>query len=424
MNLARSEDKSVDTVTLNHQTLAGLGLELADYDQMVGSFYDGALDPKIMGRTLCTVRGMFRANYATLILRVPDQPDLGLMIVAGDIEGEGELTYQTYPQTNTPFVGQALDQVFTVEDLMSESEWVQSAYFKAYCGPQNVYHVMGADISTPDGGKLRFRITRPKSSPAFSSAERALCSSFLPHLRRALHLHNLLDRSESMSELYAQAISRLSVATIVLDETGKVLRLNPVAEEILKNADGLKLVGGRLEATYPSDNRELQRLVKHAFSQDVRDGGVTADAMSVTRPSGQVSLGLVVEAIPSLEWAEGKSKPAAVIYIRDSVGKSLASEVVTKQLFNLTKAETALAMELANGLSLEEAAENLNIRRNTARAHLRSIFSKTGVRRQTELVRILLNSVVALGKPKCALRAAESVVVPAPQLARPVRKSA
>ena len=36
------------------------------------------------------------------------------------------------------------------------------------------------------------------------------------------------------------------------------------------------------------------------------------------------------------------------------------------------------------------------IRRNTARAHLRAIFSKTGVRRQTELVRILLNSVAPL----------------------------
>ena len=31
---------------------------------------------------------------------------------------------------------------------------------------------------------------------------------------------------------------------------------------------------------------------------------------------------------------------------------------------------------------------------------LRSIFSKTGVRRQTELVRIMLNSVVALGAPQ------------------------
>jgi DNA-directed RNA polymerase subunit F len=38
----------------------------------------------------------------------------------------------------------------------------------------------------------------------------------------------------------------------------------------------------------------------------------------------------------------------------------------------------------------------LNIKRNTARAHLRSIFSKTGVRRQTELVRIFLNSVAWL----------------------------
>ena len=47
--------------------------------------------------------------------------------------------------------------------------------------------------------------------------------------------------------------------------------------------------------------------------------------------------------------------------------------------------------------ALEEAAEALNIRRNTARAHLRSIFSKTGVRRQTELVRLFLNSVVLLG---------------------------
>jgi DNA-binding CsgD family transcriptional regulator len=74
--------------------------------------------------------------------------------------------------------------------------------------------------------------------------------------------------------------------------------------------------------------------------------------------------------------------------------------VVTSQLYNLTPAETLLALELANGLSLEEASEALNIRRNTARAHLRSIFSKTGVRRQTELVRIMLNSVVALAGPQ------------------------
>ena len=223
----------------------------------------------------------------------------------------------------------------------------------------------------------------------------------IPHLRRALHMHSLLDRSESLGSLYSQTISRLAVATIVLDESGSVLQLNPVAREILDSQDGLKLVGGRLEATYPSDNRELSRLVRNAFTR-ARQGeavGQGAEAMSISRPSGQVNLGVVVELIPSQELLEGKGKPTVMVYVRDAVGKSLVSTVVTSQLYHLTPAETALALELANGLSLEEASELLNIRRNTARAHLRSIFSKTGVRRQTELVRIMLNSVVALGQP-------------------------
>jgi len=411
----------VENPVLTHAALAELGLDLAGYDRLVGDIYDGALDPRPMAHTLENLRQAFQANYVTLILRVPDQPDMGVMIVAGDIEGEGEVIYMAYPQAHTPFSGQPLDQVVTIDDIMTSAQWEQDPYFKMYCSQQNVYHVMGVDISTPDSGKLRFRVTRAKTSPNFSLSDRALCASFIPHLRRALNIHNLLDRSESISELYAQAISRLSVATLVLDESGSVLRVNPVAQSILASGDGLKLVGGRLEATYPSDNRELQRLIRSAFSEDTLK---TAEAMSVTRPSGQVNLGLVVEPIPSMDWADEKGKPAALVYIRDAASKSLASEVVTKQLFNLTKAETALAMELANGLSLEEAAEILNIRRNTARAHLRSIFSKTGVRRQTELVRILLNSVVALGKPQATLKVAAKPKVQVPPLTLASRRQA
>ncbi|MBF4554466.1 helix-turn-helix transcriptional regulator [Pseudomonas sp. p50] len=416
----------MENSSLSVQALADMGLELADYDRLIGEFYDGALDHKLMAKTLRHVRSVYQANYVTLILRVPEQPDLGLMIVVGDIEGDGEVSYWAYPQAVTPFNNPPMDRVFTVDDLMTESEWANSVYFKTYGTLHDTYHIMGADISTPDGGKLRFRITRPKAAPKFTSSERTLCEMLLPHLRRAMHVHNLLDRSESISELYSQAISRLSVATIVLDQNGSVLRLNSVASELLSHADGLKLVGGRLEATYPTDNRELQRLVRNAFARDVNSEAVStaAEAMSVSRPSGQINLGVVVEAIPTQDWAEGKSKPVVVVYIRDAVGRSMASETVTKQLFNLTRAETALAMELANGLSLEEAAEVLNVRRNTARAHLRSIFSKTGVRRQTELVRIILNSVVALGKPKLAMLATDKLETPVLKLAQPERNRA
>ena len=92
-----------------------------------------------------------------------------------------------------------------------------------------------------------------------------------------------------------------------------------------------------------------------------------------------------------------RDRPCAAVFVRDSDSQAKPPVRLAQELFQLTAAETMLAIKLANGLSLEEAAEALNIRRNTARAHLRSIFSKTGVRRQTELVRIFLNSVVLLG---------------------------
>jgi DNA-binding CsgD family transcriptional regulator len=85
------------------------------------------------------------------------------------------------------------------------------------------------------------------------------------------------------------------------------------------------------------------------------------------------------------------------LFIRDAERKSEASREMVRRLFDLTPAEASLALALANGLSLDEAAETLNIRKNTARAHLRSIFSKIGVTRQTTLVRVLLSSVIWLG---------------------------
>ena len=134
--------------------------------------------------------------------------------------------------------------MFTIDDLMSEAEWLGSSFYLLYCQPYGCHQMLGVDISMPDGGILRLRINRTREQARFGEAERAMCAMLMPHLRRALHMHALLDRSESLGSLYSQTISRLAVATIVLDESGSVLQLNPVAREILDSNDGLKLVGG------------------------------------------------------------------------------------------------------------------------------------------------------------------------------------
>lgn len=390
-------------------------LSLAEYDHLVGAIQEGAIDKEALTRALEALRVFFRANYVTLILKVTGTDDLGLMLIAGNYKGHGRLCYQAYQEGPTPFGNQPADTVFTELDVLSEADWQQSDYYLKLCRNYDVYHLMGADISSADAGLVRLRITRTHDAPEFDARDREVCRLLLPHLRRSLHLHNQLNRSEMIGTLYSQAITRLSVATIVLDESGSVLQFNDVARELLERADGLKLVGGRLEANYPSDNRELHKLIHEAFAAHQDQRALTRDALSISRPSGEVSLGVVAEAMPSIDWAEGKGQPAVVLYIRDAVGKSQVNNAVAKQLFNFTPAETALALELANGLSLEEAAENLNIMRNTARAHLRAIFSKTGVRRQAELVRVMLNSVVALGGNSLAPLKIPVVTLPGPR---------
>lgn len=380
-----------------HTDQRALPMENASFDRLLGELYDAAMDDHSWSRYLMRLQQLFKANYVTLILRIPQDSDKGLMMVIGDIEGQGSITYITYPRSETPFINCPINQVFTVTDLMSLDSWRASDYYQRYCRKQNVFHVMGADIAPPSGGVFRFRVTRAPDQPAFSAADRALCSTLIPHMSRALHIHSLLGHRDSLSTLYAQAMGRLSIATLILDSSGHLLESNQLARDMLAEGDGLKLVGGRLEASYPGDNKRLYKSIR-AASASTDHSLALAEALSIARPSGQVSLGIVIEPVPQQDWDEGASRPAVVIYCRDALGQALLSTSVTRQVFGLTPSETALAMELANGLSLEEAAASLGIRRNTARAHLRAIFSKTGVRRQTELVRLVLNSVVTLGQ--------------------------
>ncbi|MFC3106612.1 helix-turn-helix transcriptional regulator [Undibacterium arcticum] len=376
--------------------MASSSLPLDEFSDLIGLIYEGPLEPVPWQQSLNLIRERLHANHVTLILRSSTPEDPGLYINSGNVSTEGFVSYATHYYTLDPFVGLPPDQVVTVHEILGEAGWLESPLYKEYLAQLDVFHIMGADIHTPDGVECRLRGCRPRHAKAFSEKDKAFCRSLLPHLKRAVILHTHLDRSESERKLYAGTVERLMVGTVILDENGKVLQTNLAADELLSTRDGLRIANNVLEATHQRDNRELQRLIKAALSGHTKPDLSVVDAMSVTRPSGKSNLGVVVRSVPMSEWSEGKHRAAAAVFVRDPESQAQAPQEVVRQMFSLTPAEAGLAIQLANGLSLDEAAEALNITRNTARAHLRSIFGKTGVTRQTELVRILLNSVAAL----------------------------
>jgi len=66
-----------------------------------------------------------------------------------------------------------------------------------------------------------------------------------------------------------------------------------------------------------------------------------------------------------------------------------ADQDILAQALDLTPAEARLAALLARGLSIEAAAAELRVAQQTTRNQLKSIFAKTGVHRQSELVSLI-----------------------------------
>ena len=60
--------------------------------------------------------------------------------------------------------------------------------------------------------------------------------------------------------------------------------------------------------------------------------------------------------------------------------------------FGLTPAEARLVLRLVAGDSLRSSAKELSIGYETARTTLKSIFQKTGTRRQAELVIVIIHA--------------------------------
>ena len=72
-----------------------------------------------------------------------------------------------------------------------------------------------------------------------------------------------------------------------------------------------------------------------------------------------------------------------------SASSFVPSPSVLSGLFDLTPAEARLAIAIAAGDSLKEAASSGGIKVSTARFYLEKVFQKTGTHKQSELVALL-----------------------------------
>jgi DNA-binding CsgD family transcriptional regulator len=189
-----------------------------------------------------------------------------------------------------------------------------------------------------------------------------------------------------------QALDRLSEGVLFVDVNGSITLANRSAENLFAAEAGLRQRDGILEGNVHSDTLALHSLIAKCGERSAipSSGG----NLSLSRGAGRSPLALMIAPIlhPLPDWLVGK-KPVAVIFVNDAERTPKPASRQLIEQFGLTRAEASLAIEILNGDGIQAAADRLSITRATARTHLARVFDKTGVRRQTELVRLLMSAI-------------------------------
>jgi pSer/pThr/pTyr-binding forkhead associated (FHA) protein len=182
-----------------------------------------------------------------------------------------------------------------------------------------------------------------------------------------------------------EALDRLKLGIVLLGRDGSVVFVNHSARVILERAEGLSAGPSGLHSSDPAIARQLRAVLKSAAGQPSHGG-----ALLVPQGSGQHPLTVVVTPLSRASRPAGCAGAVVAVFISDPDQGIGSGQGLLSRLYGLTPAETRLTGELLQGYTLEEAAEELGISLQTGRTHLRHIFAKTGTRRQSELLRLLL----------------------------------
>src|SRR5260370_3960133 len=276
-------------------------MSAAEFSQLVDVLYQGAFESTPWSTFLVAIREALRANWVTLILRLPTSARQALIVNAGPrgIERPNDQFASEYAFAMDPFSGLPDGKILSVAEVIGDAAWVGSEFFGQFVNPYGIRYMIGADLSTPGGVECRLRICRPVESGEFSVEDKAYCQVLLPHLKQAIHLHANLDAIDSERTILASAVDNLLVGIVILDEHGAIVKTNSAANDIFAENDWLSIVAGAVPAVDQNENRELARLIASALALIGSGGRSPARATSLSSPSGRRKIGGLVPTLAS-----------------------------------------------------------------------------------------------------------------------------
>ncbi len=193
----------------------------------------------------------------------------------------------------------------------------------------------------------------------------------------------LVDKQSAINLL-----DRLLFGVALVSAAGQVVMMNQQARRILSSTDGIALVGCALTPARAFERSLLSRALGRKATGLRSAGG----AFIVGRPSGRMPYAVLVIPMPEqAHTARDPERPVATVLITDFDARAEIQAELLSNLYGFTSTESKLALAVAQGRNLREVAVDSGRSLSTLRSQLSAIFEKTGIKRQVDIVRLVLS---------------------------------
>ena len=297
-----------------------------------------------------------------------------------------EQVLQAYAEGNWDSINSRVDRgrklnhagFFTDHDVFTEEELRSEPFYTDFVYPHGLGRFAGTLITTPNDDVLAMSFDRARSQGPFPQEAVAWLDSLRPHLARSLSLTARLK--ERVAAAITDTLGAFGLPACLVDARGRMRAANALMSPLVPS--------------YIADRRDRVRL-SHLSSDQLLGAALEQ------RPTGRTVSSVPVPPVEDL--------PASVIHVVPVAGRgrdlfptglnilavsfagssAVPDARVLRGLFDLTPAEAKVAGCIAHGAPPGGVAQETGMASNTVKAHLKAVYSKTGVSHYGELVRLL-----------------------------------
>lgn len=313
----------------------------------------------------------------------------GLSLSSG-LDGSKTDAYNRYYATRNPWMPKAAIRPIGLgviaDQMLPRDELLKTEFYNDFVRGIGCESSVGVTIMRENGRSFNLSTLTSSADPDFNRGNADLLGDLAPHLRRAFDFIRREQVSPRGEDNGLSLFDAIGVGIIYLGEDQKIRSMNGTAEAMLGKEEAIgAAMKGRLVVSDTGLAERLALFVRHRPRPPSEPPPVP-----VKLKSGNFRCTLIkLQSDFITEFLEGPT--VALLIERSSAALKPDINDALPRRSQLTAAEMRVASAIAAGLSLREFARTHDVSYETARSHLKNIYSKLGVNSQVALVRRLIS---------------------------------